>query len=163
MSAGKITKDKFVETVKSDMRLKTNEAFDKSVGQVDFNYGEVVRGIQNQYREENKNLKPNTCDPAIVTGYDLTLSVGKFQEKFLPVPSKEQFISIWQINVQQKIKDFDNSNDVQRACLEEVNKLRNGTISSKNFVKNLQSHGLSTDLIERQMRELNASNHASYS
>lgn len=112
MSAGKITKDKFVETIKSDMRLKTNEAFDKTVGQVDFNYGEVFRGIEKQYREENKNLKPNTCDPAIVTGYDLTLSVGKFQEKFLPVPN------------------FDKSNEIQRACLEEVNKLRSGTVSS---------------------------------
>lgn len=84
-----MSKDKFVEFVKIDLNLKTNEEFEKAVErQVDFNYGELVRGINKVYRQENQNLKPNTIDPASIYGGDtLNLSVGKFQEKFMPVLS----------------------------------------------------------------------------
>lgn len=70
MNKGSINKEKFVEIVKNDLGIKTNPYFDKSMRKVDFTYGEVIKGIDKVCREENHNLKPNTCDPTITSGYD---------------------------------------------------------------------------------------------
>ncbi|KAL4474125.1 hypothetical protein ABPG72_002850 [Tetrahymena utriculariae] len=145
MNKGKISKEKFVKKVKEDIGLKTNPYFDKAIQKVDCNYSEVVKGIDKQYREVNQNLKPNTCDPTIITGHEKTISVGKFQEKFLPTPN------------------YDTSDEIQKQCIDEVNKLVQGKVHPIQFLKQLQTNGLNTDLIEKEIRELNASNQCSYS
>lgn len=78
MNKGKITKEAFSKTVKQDLGLQTNDYFDKAIGKIEVNFAEVVKGIEKNHRDENQNLKPNTYDPVIISGYDKTISIGKF-------------------------------------------------------------------------------------